>query len=265
MTFSDFSGAPLRPCQGRSAYARFLPDEKSGKESPKAGPSPALWNPPRGTGWSVRHSIFSPWPGEVTWMACRSMGCIYFSAGASFYRQGFTLVSRCSQLPDAWLPAAGTPHPQSRPGHGNRPAIGPAAQGAWCGGRNRGHSKGNGPNIDLTQFQTGTPRVVLRGERPKRGLVSLARSTETHIGERVPLAGKHDTRLWRRSIPQSALRQPAPFTQGSLIDRKKDAALGMQRPFSTYSTGTTQPCVSGMVPHWMPVRVSYSFCVSAPI
>ena len=33
-----------------SAYARFLPDEKSGKESPKAGPSPALWNPPRGTG-----------------------------------------------------------------------------------------------------------------------------------------------------------------------------------------------------------------------
>mgnify|MGYP001625617035 FL=1 len=52
LTFSDFSGAPLRPCQGRSAYARFLPDEKSGKESPKAGPSPALWNPPRGTGSS---------------------------------------------------------------------------------------------------------------------------------------------------------------------------------------------------------------------
>ena len=34
--------APLMP--------DFSHDEKSGKESPKAGPSPALWNPPRGTG-----------------------------------------------------------------------------------------------------------------------------------------------------------------------------------------------------------------------
>ena len=134
--FSDFFlGAGLLPyVRGLTEWVstlrwgNFLPPE-SHQRPPKAGPSPALWNPPRGTGWSVRHSIFSPWPGEVTWMACRSMGCIYFSVGASFYRQGFTLVSRCSQLPDAWLPAAGTPHPQSRPGHGNRPAIGPVAQG----------------------------------------------------------------------------------------------------------------------------------------
>ena len=35
---------------GTLRWARFLSDEKSGKESPKAGPSPALWNPPRGTG-----------------------------------------------------------------------------------------------------------------------------------------------------------------------------------------------------------------------
>ena len=35
--------------------------------------------------------------------------------------------------------------------------------------------------------------------------------------------------------------------------------------FESYSTGTTQPWVSGMVPHWMPVRVSYSFWVSAQI
>ena len=38
------------PPPGTLRWARFLPDEKSGKESPKAGPSPALWNPPRGTG-----------------------------------------------------------------------------------------------------------------------------------------------------------------------------------------------------------------------
>ena len=48
----------------------------------------------------------------------------------NFYLQGLTLVSRCSQLPEAWLPAAGTPLLQSRPGRGNHPAIGPAAQGA---------------------------------------------------------------------------------------------------------------------------------------
>ena len=30
-------------------------------------------------------------------------------------------------------------------------------------------------------------------------------------------------------------------------------------------TGTIQPLVSGSLPHWMPVRVSYSFCVSSPI
>ena len=115
-------------------------------------------------------------------MAWRSMGGIYFSAGASIYRQGFTLVSRCSQLPDAWFPAAGTPLLQGRPGHGNHLAIGPAAMVAWCGGTKRSHSKGDGPNLDLTQFQPRTPREVLRGERPKRVLVSFARSKETPSG-----------------------------------------------------------------------------------
>ena len=32
---------------GTLRWAQFLSDEKLGKESPKAGPSPALWNPPR--------------------------------------------------------------------------------------------------------------------------------------------------------------------------------------------------------------------------
>ena len=86
----------------------------------------------------------------------------------NFYLQGLTLVSRCSQRSEARLPAAGTPLLQGRPGRGNRPVIGPAAKIAWCGGRTRRHSKGNGPNTSLTQAQPGTPRGVLRGERPKR-------------------------------------------------------------------------------------------------
>ena len=43
-----FSGVGPAPLAGDALrWARFLSDEKSGKESPKAGPSPALWNPPR--------------------------------------------------------------------------------------------------------------------------------------------------------------------------------------------------------------------------
>ena len=47
----------------------------------------------------------------------------------NFYLQGLTLVSRCSQRPEARIPAAGTPLYQGRPGDGKHPAIGPAAQG----------------------------------------------------------------------------------------------------------------------------------------
>ena len=46
-----------------------------------------------------------------------------------FYCQGLTLVHRRSQLSVAWLPAAGTPLGQGRPGCGNHLAVGPAAKG----------------------------------------------------------------------------------------------------------------------------------------
>ena len=49
---------------------------------------------------------------------------------------------------------------------------------------------GPGPAIGLTQFQPGTPGEVLRGERPKRVLVSFARSKETPSGKRPHQAGK---------------------------------------------------------------------------
>ena len=79
-----------------------------------------------------------------------STECTCFCVTLCFYRQGLTLVCNCSQLPEVWLPAAGTPLLQSRPGGGNHPVIGPVAMVAWCGGRDRGHSKGDGPNTSLT-------------------------------------------------------------------------------------------------------------------
>ena len=90
-------GCPLR-------WAPFLSDEKGGKESPKAGPSPALWNPPRGTGcpcvllFSALGRVGSHgWHGSSTEYTC-------FCGNLYFYRRGLTRVSRCSQLS-----AAGTP------------------------------------------------------------------------------------------------------------------------------------------------------------
>ena len=80
-----------------------------------------------------------------------------------FYRQGLTLVCNCSQLPGAWLSAAGTPLLRGRPGGGNRLVVGPAARLAWCAGSGRSHSKGDGPTIDLTQFQPRTPGRSLGG------------------------------------------------------------------------------------------------------
>ena len=132
----------LRPCRGRSAGPDFSAMRNRGKNRQRRGLPPPCGIHPAGTGWSVRRSIFSPWPGEVTWMAWRSMGGIYFSAGASIYRQGFTLVSRCSQLPDAWFPAAGTPLLQGRPGHGNHLAIGPAAQDSLVWWHKQGPQQG---------------------------------------------------------------------------------------------------------------------------
>ena len=138
-------------------------------------------------------------------MAYRSMVCTHFSVHVSFYCQGLTLVCRCFQLTGAWLPAAGTPLLQGRPGRGNHLMIGPAAMVAWYGGTNRSHSKGNGPNLDLTQFQPGTPREVLRGERPKRVLVSFARSKETPSGKRPHQAGKPEPWAVRRTPSPPAL------------------------------------------------------------
>ena len=108
-------------------WARFLSDKKSGKESPKEGPSPSLWNPPRDTGCTCVPLSSALGPMRSHRWCRHPMGSTCFSGGSYFCRQGLTLVSRCSQLSGAWPPAAGTPLFQSRPGGGNHLAIGPAA------------------------------------------------------------------------------------------------------------------------------------------
>ena len=124
--------------------------------------------------------------------------------------------SSCSQLPIAWLPAAATPLLQDRPGRENHPAIGPAAMVAWCSGRNRSHSKGNGPNIALTHSQSRTPGGSLGGNALSGFWFLLPVQKEPPAGS-VParLASLHP-RNWNSSIPPSAQRLTAPFAQGSI-------------------------------------------------
>ena len=124
---SPISRFRLASLAGTLRWGNFLTGQKVTKDPPKAGPSPALWNPPRGTGRMcvLLFSALGPvgshrWRGHSVERASSSV-CLFL------YRQGLTLVSRCSQLSGAWLPAAGTPLLQGRPGCGDGPAIGPAA------------------------------------------------------------------------------------------------------------------------------------------
>ena len=187
--------SPISPAQ----TARFLPDEKSGKESPKAGPSPALWNPPRGTGCTcILLASALGLVGSHRWYGT-STESTYFSGRQCFYRQGLTLVSRCSQLS-----AAGTPLLQVRPGHENRQAVGPATRVAWCGNSNRSHTKGNGPNLDLTQGQPCTPGRSLGGNALS-GFSSIL-ATQNGPQRSVPGRGARvRLRNRRRSIPPTRL------------------------------------------------------------
>ena len=123
-------------------------------------------------------------------MTCRSMACIFFSASVSFYCQGLSLVSRCSQLMGGWLPAAGTPLHQGRPGHGNLPAIGSVARVGLVWWQQQGPQQGSRAELRLDAVPASYPREVLRGERPKRVLVPFDRAKGTPSGERPCQAGK---------------------------------------------------------------------------
>ena len=197
---SDFLGANQRPPPGTLRWAPFLSDEKEGKESPKAGPSPALWNPPRGTDcpcvllFSALGRVGSHgWHGSSTEYTC-------FCGNLYFYRRGLTLVGRCSQRSRARHSAAGTPLTRVRPwkerhhltekgalpidlpGHPCDPTR------AWAD-----HSLDAGP--------ASYPREVLRGERPKWLFVHFGQSKWTPSGKRPHRAGKPELGLKRRTIP----------------------------------------------------------------
>ncbi len=103
------------------------------------------------------------------------------------------------------LPAAGTPLLQGRPGGGKHPAIGPAAQGSLVWWHKQEPQQGSRAEFRLDAGTASYPREVLRGERPKRVLVSFARSKETPSGKRPHQAGKPDTWMGRRSIPPPQL------------------------------------------------------------
>ena len=152
-------------------------------------------------------------------MTCRSTVCIHFSVNTSFYDQGLTLVSRCSQLSKARLPAAETPHTGVRPWKQRhslteKGMLSIDLPGPLCDptGARAGHRNDAGP--------TSYPRGVLRGERPKRVLVPFDRAKGPPSGKRPRLAGKPVPRRKRRAISRERERgrgslQPATSPPGN--------------------------------------------------
>ena len=85
------------PQPGTLRWARFLSDEKSGKESLRAFPPKDL---PGVRGWSCVKPTVGPGPGGVTWMVWQIYGSAPFSVRQHRSFQGLTLV--CG------VPAAGS-------------------------------------------------------------------------------------------------------------------------------------------------------------
>ena len=155
---------------GRSAGVSFC-CQKVTKDPPLEGPSPG-----------------EPLFPAIESLAAQSMGCTAPKAPLCKgscqpvgLTEGLTVGSRRQSLRADFrqptslytrealsLAVTEAPLLQGRPGGGKHLAIGPAAMAAWCGGNIRSHSKSDGPRVNLTHFQPGTPREVLRGERPKR-------------------------------------------------------------------------------------------------
>ena len=128
LCFSDFSGIHLRPRRGRSAGVTFC-RQKVTKDRQRRGLPPPYGIHPAGTGCPCVLLFAALGPAGSHRQHGKPIGSASFFGKLYFDCQGLTLVIRCSQLTNIWLPAAGTPLLQSRPGRGNHPAIGPAAQG----------------------------------------------------------------------------------------------------------------------------------------
>ncbi len=201
---SPISPAKTSVLPGTLRWAPFLSDEKEGKESPKAGPSPALWNPPRGTGCACILLVSALGLERSHRWRRPSTERAYSSVWLFFDCQGLTLVSRCFQLTGARLPVAGTPLLQGRPGGGNHQAVGPAAQSSLVWWQQQEPQQGGRAESRLDAGPAWYPREVLRGERPKRVLVPFDRAKGTPSGKRPHQAGKPEPWAVRPTPPPFA-------------------------------------------------------------
>ncbi len=152
-----------------------------------------MWNPPRGTGCPCVLLVSALGlvgsrrrRGNSTESACSSVW-------SPFYCQGLTLVSRCSQRPEARLPAAGTPLLQDRPGRGNCLSIGPAAQGCLVWWQYQEPQQGSRADHRLDARQPRTPGGYLGGNALSGFWFLLTGQKEPPAGS-VPEGWKKETR-----------------------------------------------------------------------
>ena len=76
------------PPVGTLRWGDFLGGQKVTKDPPKAGPSPALWNPPRGTGCTCALLVSAlVLVGSHRWHR-DTIDSTYFSVGCCFYSPG---------------------------------------------------------------------------------------------------------------------------------------------------------------------------------
>ena len=127
------------PQPGTLRWGDFLGGQKVTKDPPKAGPSPALWNPPCGTECTCVLLVSAlGLEGSHRWHR-DTIDSTYFSAGWCFYSPGPYPGKPLFPAIGGMAPSGGNAACPGRPGGGNRLAIGPVARIAWCGGSNRGH------------------------------------------------------------------------------------------------------------------------------
>ena len=85
-------------------------------------------------------------------------------------------------------------------------------------------------DVGCSSAMQGDLRGVPRGERPRRFFPRFLIGEKSGPAERPCQAGKPESRAWRRSIPQSALRLTAPVTQGRLFLLDKHTRPGAYAP-----------------------------------
>ena len=159
------------PPPGTLRWAPFLSDEKEGKESPKAGPSPALWNPACSSfrpldGWGHMDGMEVPQNTPASVETCTSIArALPGWAAVPSYRRRERRFSGVRPWKERHHLTEKGALPIDLPGHPCDPTR------AWADRR-------------LDAGSASYPREVLRGERPKRVLVPFDRAKGTPSGKR---------------------------------------------------------------------------------